>query len=172
MKETGVIRRFDELGRIVIPKEIRKRMKLSSGDMVDIFIENERIILEKYHPLSQNTTPFKALLESISKESNVNFILFDKDKIIYSTLDEYESGDEVSLIFFNRIHSILGQEISNKLKIEIVEGIPIEKELYIEKIVVEFEDYGYIAIIDDMVFKKHKDIIKLIKNYFEIFLKN
>ena len=172
MKETGVIRRFDELGRIVIPKEIRKRMKLSSGDMVDIFVENERIILEKYHPLNQNTTPFKALLESISKESNVNFILFDKDKIIYSTLDEYESGDEVSLIFFNRIHSILGQEISSKLKMEIVEGIPIEKEIYIEKIVVDFEDYGYIAIIDDMVFKKHKDIIKLIKNYFEIFLKN
>ena len=172
MKETGVIRRFDELGRIVIPKEIRKRMKLSSGDMVDIFVENERIILEKYHPLNQNTTPFKALLESISKESNVNFILFDKDKIIYSTLDEYESGDEVSLIFFNRIHSILGREISSKLKMEIVEGIPIEKEIYIEKIVVDFEDYGYIAIIDDMVFKKHKDIIKLIKNYFEIFLKN
>lgn len=172
MKETGVIRRFDELGRIVIPKEIRKRMKLSSGDMVDIFVENERIILEKYHPLNQNTTPFRALLESISKESNVNFILFDKDKIIYSTLDEYEAGDEVSLIFFNRIHSILGQEISSKLKIEIVEGIPIKKEIYIEKIVVDFEDYGYIAIIDDMVFKKHKDIIKLIKNYFEIFLKN
>ena len=47
MKETGVVRRLDELGRVVIPKEIRKRLKIKNGDMVDIFTNNEYIILLK-----------------------------------------------------------------------------------------------------------------------------
>ena len=47
MKETGVVRRLDELGRIVIPKEIRTRLKIKNGDMVDIYTDDQFIILEK-----------------------------------------------------------------------------------------------------------------------------
>ena len=43
LKETGVVRRLDELGRVVIPKEIRKRLKINNGDMVDIFVSNDKI---------------------------------------------------------------------------------------------------------------------------------
>ena len=49
MKATGIVRHIDELGRIVIPKEMRKKMEISSNDPVEIFVEGDRIILTKYH---------------------------------------------------------------------------------------------------------------------------
>ena len=48
MKATGIIRRFDDLGRIVIPKEIRRSMGIREGDAMEISLENNRICLEKY----------------------------------------------------------------------------------------------------------------------------
>ena len=49
MKSTGIVRHVDELGRIVIPKEMRKKMNIDSNDPVEIFVEGDRIILTKYH---------------------------------------------------------------------------------------------------------------------------
>ena len=51
MKCTGVIRRIDELGRIVIPKEIRKSLAIREGESLEIFIENDRLIMTKYSKL-------------------------------------------------------------------------------------------------------------------------
>ena len=57
MKETGVVRHLDELGRIVIPKEIRKNLRINEGDLVEIFVdEKESVILSKH-------TPFKLMEE-------------------------------------------------------------------------------------------------------------
>ena len=48
MKNTGVIRKIDELGRIVIPKEIRKNLNIRNGEDVQIFVEEDKIVLKKY----------------------------------------------------------------------------------------------------------------------------
>ncbi len=51
MKSTGIVRKVDELGRIVLPIEIRKNMDIDNkGDAVEIFIDDDRIILKKYQP--------------------------------------------------------------------------------------------------------------------------
>ncbi len=51
MKSTGIVRKVDELGRIVLPIEIRKNMDIANkGDAVEIFIDDEKIILKKYQP--------------------------------------------------------------------------------------------------------------------------
>lgn len=50
MKSTGLVKKIDELGRILIPKEVRASMELDSKDSLEIFIENDRIILQKYQP--------------------------------------------------------------------------------------------------------------------------
>ena len=48
MKSTGVVRRIDELGRIVLPKEMRKMLKIKSGDNLEIFMSDGDIVLSKY----------------------------------------------------------------------------------------------------------------------------
>ena len=50
MKSTGVVRRVDELGRIVIPKELRKTFTINERDSLEIYVEDDRIILKKYAP--------------------------------------------------------------------------------------------------------------------------
>ena len=50
MKSTGMVRKVDELGRIVLPSEIRQNLDIQVRDALEIFTENERIILQKYHP--------------------------------------------------------------------------------------------------------------------------
>ena len=54
MKTTGIVRRIDELGRIVIPKEVRKRLKIDSGDLVDIYVDDVNVILTKFYPLNHD----------------------------------------------------------------------------------------------------------------------
>ena len=51
MKSTGIVRKIDELGRVVIPMEMRRSMGISEGDSFEIFVEKERIVLSKYVPL-------------------------------------------------------------------------------------------------------------------------
>ena len=48
MKSTGIVRNIDELGRLVIPKEMRKKMGIGESSPVEIFVENDRIIVSKY----------------------------------------------------------------------------------------------------------------------------
>ncbi len=50
MKSTGIVRKVDELGRIVIPKELRRTLNLEEGDGLEIYTEGEQIILKKYAP--------------------------------------------------------------------------------------------------------------------------
>ena len=50
MKSTGIVRKIDELGRLVLPMEIRQTMDIQTRDALEIFTENDRIILQKYRP--------------------------------------------------------------------------------------------------------------------------
>lgn len=50
MKSTGMVRKVDELGRLVLPAEIRQTMDIQPKDALEIFIDNDRIILQKYQP--------------------------------------------------------------------------------------------------------------------------
>lgn len=68
MKSTGVVRKLDELGRIVIPIELRRTMDIATRDTLEIFVEDDRIILKKYHPAcvfcndARNITHYKGKL--------------------------------------------------------------------------------------------------------------
>lgn len=50
MKSTGIVRRIDDLGRVVIPKELRRTLQIADGDPLEIFVSNEQIVLQKYSP--------------------------------------------------------------------------------------------------------------------------
>ena len=50
MKSTGIVRNVDELGRIVIPKEMRTSLGIKNSDPIEIYVEGDKIILKKYHP--------------------------------------------------------------------------------------------------------------------------
>lgn len=82
MKTTGVIRRIDELGRIVIPKEIRKNLRIKDGENIEIFIEGENIILKKHSILDKIKEDSKKIVEAINYFLKKNVIITDRDSII------------------------------------------------------------------------------------------
>ena len=82
MKSTGVIRRIDELGRIVIPKEIRRNLGIHDGENVEIFTESDSIILKKYNRLSTLTELSTKLCKIIYNEFNYKIMITDREKIL------------------------------------------------------------------------------------------
>lgn len=68
MKSIGIVRKIDELGRIVLPIELRNKMDINTKDSVEIFVDNDKIILKKYQPCcifcgnADNVTMFKGKL--------------------------------------------------------------------------------------------------------------
>ena len=82
LKSTGVIRKIDDLGRIVIPKEIRKVLKIESGDDLEIYVDNNSIILKKYSFMLNNKTISDKLVSSVDNLTDANIFITDKEKII------------------------------------------------------------------------------------------
>ena len=83
MKATGVVRRIDDLGRIVIPKEIRKTLRIKEGSPLEIFTEKEGdIILRKYSPIGEILAFSSEYAESLAKVTNLIAIITDKDTVI------------------------------------------------------------------------------------------
>ena len=71
MKATGIVRRIDDLGRVVIPKEIRRTLRIREGDPLEIFTDREgEIILKKYSPIGELSTFAKQYAESLSQTLN------------------------------------------------------------------------------------------------------
>lgn len=60
MKSTGIVRKIDELGRVVIPKELRKVLSIQEKDPVEIFVDDNQIILQKYKPYNSKNYLLRA----------------------------------------------------------------------------------------------------------------
>lgn len=83
LKATGIVRRIDDLGRVVIPKEIRKTLHIREGDPLEIFTDREgEIILKKYSPMGELGNLTKWYAESLYQASSNTICFVDKDVII------------------------------------------------------------------------------------------
>lgn len=83
MRATGIVRRIDDLGRIVIPKEIRRTMRIREGDPMEIFTSREgEILLKKYSPVGELGEFALALAESMSQTLGALVCVTDRDYVI------------------------------------------------------------------------------------------
>lgn len=83
MKATGIVRRIDDLGRVVIPKEIRRTLRIREGDPLEIFTDRDGgVILKKYSPISELAEFSKEYAESINHVTGNIVIVCDRDEVI------------------------------------------------------------------------------------------
>lgn len=83
MKATGIVRRIDDLGRVVIPKEIRRTLRIREGDPLEIYTDREgEIILKKYSPIEELGSFAKEYAESLAQNAGHITCIVDKDQII------------------------------------------------------------------------------------------
>ena len=82
MKATGIIRRIDDLGRIVIPKEIRKNLRIKEGDNLEIFVQNEEVILRKYSMMNKINDLALELTDAIYTFMKHSIFITDTDSVV------------------------------------------------------------------------------------------
>ena len=83
MKATGVVRRIDDLGRVVIPKEIRRTLRIKEGDPLEIFTDKEgEVILKKYSPIGELSEFAAEYAETLTKTTGHIACITDKDTVI------------------------------------------------------------------------------------------
>ncbi len=83
MKATGIVRRIDDLGRVVIPKEIRRTLRIREGDPLEIFTDREgEVILKKYSPVGELGNVAKLYAESLSQTLGCTVCITDTDQVV------------------------------------------------------------------------------------------
>lgn len=85
MKATGIVRRIDELGRVVIPKEIRSTLRLKSGDPLEIFTDRDELMLKKYSPIASLERFSEGTAKSLNDLSGHLAIVCDTDEVLYAS---------------------------------------------------------------------------------------
>ncbi|KYP81262.1 stage V sporulation protein T [Ferroacidibacillus organovorans] len=83
MKATGIVRRIDDLGRVVIPKEIRRTLRIREGDPLEIFVDRDgEVILKKYSPIGELGDFAKEYAESLNETLGHPTLITDRDAVI------------------------------------------------------------------------------------------
>lgn len=85
MKATGIVRRIDDLGRVVIPKEIRRTMRIREGDPLEIFTDRDgEVIFKKYSPIGELTAFAAQYAETLHKTCDLSVMICDRDSVVAS----------------------------------------------------------------------------------------
>lgn len=83
MKATGIVRRIDDLGRVVIPKEIRRTMRIREGDPLEIFTDHEgEVIFKKYSPIGELSSFAVQYADTLSRVCSMAVVICDRDSVI------------------------------------------------------------------------------------------
>jgi AbrB family transcriptional regulator (stage V sporulation protein T) len=83
MKATGIVRRIDDLGRVVIPKEIRRTMRIREGDPLEIYTEKDgEVIFKKYSPMGDLSEFADHICETLHKTTNHATVVCDRDNVL------------------------------------------------------------------------------------------
>ncbi len=146
----GVKKRIDELGRIVIPKEIRKAFNIRNFDELEISIDNDKIIIKKILKLYKYKEKFYNFMNILS--NSLTMLIIEDFKIIASNDSVYVEGDTV-------IEDVFNDKTINK---DLVYGKKSLGLMYYEPIIVESNLLGYMVLISNKELE-NSNIIKNIK---------
>ena len=152
VKATGVIRKIDDLGRIVIPKEIRNNLKIRNGESIEIFIDNlDQIILKKYSLDDDYKVMLASYISTIYDASNHNVFITDKHKILSTNNEikkDYENY-EISNDLIKYIDNIKPTMSVQKKNIQIKNNNNINCFYIIKPIIASGECMGLIVMFDE-----------------------
>ncbi|MBQ7236264.1 MAG: AbrB/MazE/SpoVT family DNA-binding domain-containing protein [Clostridia bacterium] len=133
MQERGIVRRIDELGRLVIPKELRKTLRIREGDPLEIYASKDELVLKKYSPISSLTEFAKSVADGIESLTEKTCIVTDGDAIVYISGSKYKDlegqnlSDQMEKILKDRKSVIVSRSDGGTI-IPIVDDNDLESE--------------------------------------------
>ena len=97
MRATGIVRRIDELGRVVIPREIRRSLRIREGDPLEIFVEGNSLCLVKYNSLEEHYKPYLTAMLAVLDGRGVRCAVYDRDGYRYMQSKHTDLPKEIAL---------------------------------------------------------------------------
>ena len=154
MKATGIVRRIDDLGRVVIPKEIRRTMRIREGDPLEIFTERDgEVIFKKYSPIGELGEFAAGYAETLAKTSGLPVVITDKDSVIAVSgapkkeLVEKRISEDIERMMEKKI--IFAIESGASLGIPVVDGSEKYFAGVVAPIVSEGDTIGSVMMVSD-----------------------
>ncbi len=150
MKATGIVRRIDDLGRVVIPKEIRRTLRIREGDPLEIFVDRDgEVILKKYSPISELSDFAKEYAEALFDSLGNPVLICDRDT--YITVAGSSKKDYLNRSISDLIEATMEDRNSvletQKGQISLVDGFNEEVQSYtIGPIVANGDPIGAVII--------------------------
>ena len=152
MKATGVVRRIDELGRIVVPKEIRRNMRIREGDSLEIFIDGtESIILKKYSQVESIYSFLAQYVDAIYSSTKKEIIVTDTQTVIAAAGSFRKDivGKRIDLRLDDKIQKRTTQTFERGSNLEVSDNFVITKAAILKPIAVYGDIIGCVIIIGD-----------------------
>ncbi len=127
-KATGIVRRIDDLGRVVIPKEIRRVMRIREGEPLEIYTDNDgEIIFKKYSPVGEMTRFAEQYAEVLHRASGYQTVITDRDTVVAVAggskrdLIGKPVADSLETLMESRVHYVVRRDSENL--VSVVDGV-------------------------------------------------
>lgn len=174
MKSTGIIRRIDELGRIVIPKEIRKSLRINEGENLEIYIENDSIVLKRFSSIKSICDLAQQLTDVTYSYIKKNIFIADNNYIIAS------SGNLKKEILNKNISNELNNAVRRREKliekykkdIHLTESVELNTRYVINSIISNGDVVGIVVIVDDNITNEDFEISNIISDFIGRYIEN
>lgn len=151
MKTTGVVRRIDELGRIVVPKEMRRVMRIREGDSLEISAESDMIVLKKYSLVESINSFISQYVEAIYLSSKKEIIVTDTEKVVAASPGFKKSvvGKKIDIRLDDKIQRKTAQTFERGSNVEICEGLIVNCAVILKPISVYGDVIGCVCVLGD-----------------------
>ena len=154
MKATGIVRRIDDLGRIVIPKEIRKTLTIKEGDPLEIYVDKNEIFLKKYSPIVSFNDIVNDLAKSLYSLTNYSVMILDGESVIAGEGEAKEfvnmpiSKEAVKIMQESKSFSISEEDNLKVIKLSNDINEDFKSQLIVPILTKKQECIGLISLLD------------------------
>ena len=158
MKATGVVRRIDDLGRIVIPKEIRRTLKINDGDNLEIYVSDDCILLKKFCFLNSSFIMAQKFVDVFYKINHKILLITDNEKVIAGSNEYINKSLSTTIVDIIKKRS----DVEKKSNI-ILNGNILNFYLY--PIISSSDAIGSVLLVNDNISSEDKSIVKMISAF-------
>ena len=160
MKLAGIVRRIDELGRIVIPKEIRKTLHIKNGENLEIFINDDQIILKKYSELGNFSELSDTIAQTLNLYLKTSVLISDTDKFISISgpLKKQYQNKEISETILKYINARKIVTVQDK-KINLTKDKTEDGNIVVSPIIANGDEIGSIVVVSNEELTKNNIVM-------------
>jgi len=169
LNQNSNIRRIDELGRIVIPKDIRKKLHIKDNETLEIYVENEEIRIKKYSSLPDIIDYINYMIDIGNRTTDNKYILTDREKVL--TANDKRLIDISLDSNLENLVTYCQEEFNKKIEFNFGE-IAIKGNFNIIPIIIDNDRSGLLLEYNDKIDLKSANIIKIFKSLIERKLNN